>query len=121
MSGPADKFNRTFVEFVDDLAATQPNNVEYGVFAMALRGLVMASPTKVQTTFYNEVAVPFAERILARDEAFFLEKDYADTRADSGIVQKIKAVYGDMSVDDRAVVFRYMRLLVLLSRKIFEA
>jgi len=121
MSTAQDKFNKTFVEFVDDLSAAQPDSLELRMYAVALRGLMLASPDAALRTFYTEVTTPYAERILARDEAFFLERDYADTAADAELVGKIKEVYAGMGAADRDVVCKYMRMLVLLSRKVFEA
>jgi len=120
-----DKFNRTFNEFCNDLIGVFPEDAEFQMAKLAVTGLSFAAPTALHDGFRNRVVVPFGDKILARDEGFFLDVDYRNHTSDmedsERIVNKIKHMYRQMNTDDRAVVWKYMRVLVLLSNKIASA
>jgi hypothetical protein len=122
MSVNVAKFNRTFGEFVSDLISVFPNDTEFRMVQLAITGLQFASPCVLQEGFHERVVVPFGDKILARDEGFFLDADYSKETADvedaAQFIQKVKHMYRQMKEDDRAVVWKYMRVLVLLSNKI---
>jgi len=121
MTSPQDKFNRTFQEFAADLIRVNPEDADLRMYHMGIQGLLMASPSTLHSGFYQHVAVPFGERILVRDESFFLENDYSETDVtDVDLINKVKTMYASMSASDKDAVCKYMRLLVLLARKIYE-
>jgi len=67
--------------------------------------------------------VPYGDRIIDKDEAFFLEEaDYSKMAGDlqdaECVINKVKTVYRGLNESDRAVVWKYMRVLVMLSRKL---
>ena len=119
-----ERFNAVFVEFLDDLTHLFPGDSELGLMQLAVRAASVATPTLLQSGFHEFVAEPFGDRVLDRDEAFFLAKDdydqhVSDATVDiAALVQKIKAGYGRAASEDRAAVWRYLRTLVLLSRKV---
>ena len=117
-----DKFNRTFTEFVNDLITVFPNDSDFRMVKMAVLGLQLTAPSLLHDNFRERVVIPFSEKILAKDEGFFLHADYAEQTCDVGdavnIITKVKQMYQQMKDDDRAVVWRYMRVLVLLSNKL---
>jgi hypothetical protein len=118
-----DRFNTTFKEFLRELKAAQVGggDAEFNMINMATSAVIMASPKLLHEGFKERVAVPFGDRIVAKDEAFFLEANYADVAGDmqdaERVINKVKGIYRCLSEDDRAVVWKYMRVLVLLSRK----
>ena len=116
-----ERFNRTFEEFVDDLISVFPNDAEFRMVKMAIMGVQMAAPNMLHDSFRERVVEAFGEKILAKDEGFFLDADYTDHTADvedaERIVNKVKHMYRQMKEDDREVVWKYMRLLVMLSNK----
>jgi len=123
-----DKFNRTFAEFVDDLIGVFPNDAEFRMVKIAIMGMTMAAPNMLHESFSKRVVVPFGDKILARDEGFFLDADYTEHVTDvdgvespeeaARLVDKVKHMYRKMGPDDQAVVWKYMRVLVLLAKKI---
>lgn len=123
MTTHGDKFNRTFQEFVADLLKVYPDDADLRMYQVAVGGMLLAAPGTLQTGFYEHVTEPYGDRIVARDETFFLNNDYAaETEGQSSgmeLVNKLKRMYATMSEADKDAVFRYMRLLVLLSRKMF--
>lgn len=117
------RFNTVFVEFLDDLAHLFPNDGELSLMQLAVRAASLASPHLLQAGFHEYVVIPFGDRVLARDEAFFLAKDdyekhATDADVDVGaMVQKIKDGYLRAADADRDAVWRYLRTLVQLSRR----
>lgn len=123
MSDAIDKFNAILQEFLDDLIKVFPSDAELRMASLATRGLAMASPATLHEGFRERVVVPYGERIIAKDVSFFLEEaDYSAVTSDlsdaTRIVDKVKRMFKNMTENDQAVVWKYMRMLVLLSRKI---
>lgn len=124
MTTPRDKFNRTFQEFIADLLKVYPDDTDLRMYQMAIHGMLLTAEETLQSGFYEHVTRPYGDRIVARDESFFLNNDYADeTHGGTNeveLVNKLKTMYATMADADKDAVCKYMRLLVLLSRKIFE-
>ena len=126
MNTHIDKFNRTFQEFINDLISVFPDDAEFQMVKMAIAGFQIAAPTALHDGFRERVVLSFGEKIMAKDEGFFLDADFSDLPVDdledaTRIVNKVKQMYKKMKDDDRAVVWKYMRVLVLLSNKIASA
>lgn len=117
-----DKFNQTFREFADDVLKVFPHDDEFRMYNLALNAAVLLKPDIVINVFHEKVIVPFGDRILAKDETFFLNHEYDDVKNEnedaSALIDKIKNYWVDMSPDDREVVWKYFRVLVHLGRKI---
>jgi len=123
MTDAIGKFNAILQEFLDDLIKVFPEDPELRMASLATRGLSLASPATLHDGFRERVVVPYGDRILAKDISFFLEEaDYSALTTeltDAGrIVDKVKRMFKNMTENDQAVVWKYMRMLVLLSRKI---
>lgn len=117
-----DHFNDTFVELVEDLIRVFPLDSEFRMYKLALQGASMATPSVIQRIFHEKVSIIYGERILARDEDFFIQNDYADMREEYSqgeqVIEKLKKCWTSLTSDQRDIVWRYMRTLVLLDRKI---
>lgn len=117
-----EKFNRTFNEFVDDLITVFPNDAEFRMVQLAIKGIHFAAPDALHAGFRERVVIPFGDKILSKDEDFFLGADYSKHTTDvedaERIINKVKQMYKQMNDNDRAIVWKYMRVLVLLSNKI---
>jgi hypothetical protein len=117
-----DRFNTTFKEFLNQLSAVHAD-AEFNMISMAVNAVVMASPKLLHDGFRERVVVPYGDRIIDKDEAFFLEEaDYSKMAGDlqdaECVINKVKTVYRGLNESDRAVVWKYMRVLVMLSRKL---
>lgn len=116
------KFNTTFLEFADDIIKVVPHDGEFRMYSMAMRAAIMINERIIHDNFYAHVTVPYGDRILARDSSFFLTHDYQDVKGEhqeaEAIIDKVKTYWADLKEDDRDTIWKYFRVMVLLSRKI---
>lgn len=116
------KFNDTFLEFTEDVLKVFPNDSEFQMFNLAIKGALLVDKLVVLTSFKDHVAQPYGDRILARDETFLMTHDYTHVTNEhheaEAIIDKVKTYWGDMQVADREAVWQYLRVMVLLVRKI---
>jgi hypothetical protein len=116
------QFNDTLVELVEDLTRAFPRDNDFQVYKIALQGAIIADSSLVHRMFRERVCSVFGERILARDEGFFLNNSYEDMKQEFSqadrLITKLKNCWSSMDSDQRAVIWKYLRVLVLLDRKI---
>lgn len=117
-----EKFNQTFREFGDDIVKVFPDDNEFRMYNIAIQTAMMIHPEIVLDVFHEKVIVPFAEKILAKDDSFFLAHDYEDVKEKhedaTKIIDKVKSYWGVMNATDREAVWKYFKVLILLGRKI---
>jgi len=116
------RFNRTFKEFVDDLITVFPNDTQFRMVKLTIGAMLMASPNMLYEGYRDRVALPYGEKILAHDEGFFMDANFNEQTTDiedaGKVIDRIKQMYRTMNETNRAVVWKYMRVLTLLSNKI---
>lgn len=115
------KFNETFEDLIDDLIQVFPNDSEFRFYKVALKTGLMADKTIV-SKFFHEKAQHMSDKILNKDEQFFLDKDYEELNEKDGgaIVNKLKRCWTSLSDDNKETVWKYLKVLVLLNKKIYE-
>lgn len=114
-------FNNKLDEFLRDLHDTFPDLHDFKVLR---NGLTLAKnlDEKMPQKFFDEyVANEYEGFIIKQDEQFFLEHDYKkvvdEYSVDLDIVGKLKEVWSTLDDDNKDVVWKYMKVLVLLNRK----
>lgn len=111
-------FNRTLLEFMDDLIATFPELADFQALKKMTKAAIMIDPETVQAMFHKQVTLPYDAQILAKDETFFLNESYTNIEgADSSIVDKLKKVWKGLDDKNKEVIWNYMRVLVALDKK----
>lgn len=114
-------FNRALLDFIRDLAKSFPQVEGFRRAYASTNLMATLNPPLVQSMF-NKVISPFVPRILMRDEAFFLAKDYTEEAAVAGenleFVSMIKEIWGTMSCDDKDNIWRHMEVLVAINHTI---
>jgi len=117
-----EKFNTTFQEFLSDFAKTFPNDAQLSLYELGLRGILLADSSVVQKVFHERVSVPYADKILAKDEAFFLQNSFSEIHADitdaMDVISKVKSYWSQLDAVNKDVVWKYLKVLTLLDRKI---
>lgn len=117
-----DKFNEVFQEMLGDLVKVFPSDGELRFYQMAVKAGLMTNIRIVSNIFHQSVSkTGMCDKILRMDEAFFIEKDYAEfqeKRDISRIVDKLKQCWLTLDDSNKATVWRYLKVLVLLDRKI---
>ena len=105
-----------------DLEKVLPADGKLRFYRMVIASAIMVNPTWVQSQFHQRVALVYGDRLLAKDDSFFLDHDYAevkDTHPNAEtIIQKIKECWSTLSAENRDIVWKYIRILVHLCRKI---
>ena len=116
------QFNTTIVELVDDLIRSFPSDGDFRMYKLAIQGALIADDGLVHGVFREKVCSKYSEKILARDESFFLNNSYDEMKSEYSqaeqLINKLKTNWSALTPDHREVVWKYMRLLVLLDRKI---
>jgi hypothetical protein len=118
-----ERFNETFKEFMQDLIRVFPEDVEFRMYELAIQSTMTYYPTYVGEMFFEKVTVPFEEKIMQRDSTFFLTHDYTDVlhnphKEANAVIEKIKDCWVNMVDENKDIVWKYFRVLVLLSKKI---
>lgn len=120
-----EKFNETFKEFMQDLIRVFPDDVEFRMYEMGIHTTMACYPTYVAQTFYEKVTVPYSERILQRDDSFFISHDFNDvvenTKSQATaneLVKKLKMCWTNLTDADKDVIWKYFKVLILITRKI---
>jgi hypothetical protein len=117
------KFNTTIKELVRDLINVFPEDSDFQMVQLGLTAAVIADETVVQKKFHEEVS-KYDTQILSKDEAFFLNKNYEELQ-NAGIadrlITKVKSYWQQLDTHNREMVWKYLKVLVLLDRKICAA
>ncbi len=117
------KFNTTIKELVRDLINVFPEDSDFQMVQLGLTAAVVADETVVQKKFHEEVA-KYEEQILSKNEAFFLNKNYEELQSAGladRLITKVKSYWQQLDAHNREMVWKYMKVLVLLDRKICAA
>lgn len=117
------KFNQTFKEFMNDLIRCFPEDADFKMYKMAISTAMIMDDGLVIGVFKEKVIDPYADKILAKDDAFFMENNYSELQGEfseaSAIIQKLKGYWAAMGEEDRDVVRRYFVVLVKLGQKYY--
>ena len=117
------KFNETFLEFLAELSKTFPDDTQLQMYSFGAKGFLMSSPFAIQSVFQEKVCVPYAENIMSKDEAFFLGNTYSDIDSTGDaldIINKIKGYWRQLDDDNKNIVWKYLKVLIVLNRKIVQ-
>ena len=121
-------FNNYLEEFVGELIKIIPEENDFKVFKNAIYTLRKVNPRAVHN-IYKTYIQNYREKILIKDEQFFLDSSYSDiinnindpntSKADiSKIIDRIKGYWGNFSENTKDSIWQYMQLLLKLSDKV---
>lgn len=117
------KFNQTFKEFVNELTECFPDDSDFKMYKLAITAAMMMNPTLVIGVFKEKVIDLYADKILAKDDAFFMENTYSDLQGEyseaAAIIDKLKGYWRSMSADNKAAIWRYFTVLVKLGQRYY--
>jgi hypothetical protein len=119
--GLLDKFNETFINLIEDLNTALGGDAELEAYKLIVQGFVYANRSGVFNIFHKHVTQRFEQEIMARDSSFFLLHEFSNvTPKVSQIILKLKGCWHLLNEENRSVVWRYFRVLILLDKKIFK-
>jgi hypothetical protein len=115
-----DAFFNQFLAFLGELRDMYPNDPDFSGFISALTLIRTTNPMLAVNYIKTEVVDPYQEKILARDETFFLNQDFTEKNADMNIIYKLKEYVREMTPASKDVVWQYIELLMKISLKVLE-
>ena len=113
-------FNNIIFRFVDDLIETFPEENDFKVYKRTFTILKSANAKKMCTMFKNYSYV-YREKILKKDESFFIENDYTEIKQAStmesvgGIIEKLKEHWKTLSDENKVKIWQYLATMIQLS------
>lgn len=115
------QFNDTLLELVDDLIRVFPNDRDFRMYKLAIQGAMITKPRMIHDVFRERVCSTYGDKILGKDEDFFLSNNYQDMRQEfseaDNLINKLKSCWTMLTPDQRDIVWKYLGLLILLDRK----
>ena len=119
-----DVFNNKLVEFAKDLCYIFPSVNDFHIFLTACEWSICIDKKSPQSFFHSLVVHPFKDKILKKDESFFLcesYEEYSDYMKhyghDLNLVQKLKKIWQTLDEGNKNIIWKYMQVLMCLSLK----
>lgn len=113
-------FYSQFNQFLDQLKSMYPQDSDFPGFASNLNMMKMMNPMYPVTFIKTDIIDKFGEKILARDESFFLNNTDIQQSADIDIFYKLKSYISEMTPQNKEAVWSYLEILTKLTLKIIE-
>lgn len=119
-----EKFNVTAKEFVQALLSVFPNDSDFQMIKFGINTAMLTKRSLVQNIFNQKVSIPYETYILDKNEEFFLNNDFKDIQADDEIatklIGKLKEMWSVLDTHNRDMVWKYLKVLILLNKRIVE-
>lgn len=114
-----DAFFNQYEDFLNQIKVVFPNDGDWQLYISGLAIFRRTNPLIVVKKTWKHVA-PFQEMIAARDEKFFMERDYSDiTEGEEPLEQtidKIRAMWSVLNPHNRRVVWDFVNNIVSLAK-----
>ena len=109
-------FNKKMSEFLVDLVNAFPQDNDFKTFKNSFNLVKIASEDKPFHMFHFYVS-PYKDKILSKDESFFIQKDYnsSSESVTQELIQKLKTYWDTMNDGDKDTVWNYLGLLLKLT------
>jgi len=113
-------FYTQFGEFLNELTKMYPDDKDFPSFASNLSMMKYMNPMYPINFVKTDVVDKYKEKILTRDESFFLTSEEIKQSADIDIVYKLKSYIQDMSSQNKEAVWSYIEIITKITLKILE-
>jgi hypothetical protein len=124
MNNYIDLFNTKFREFVADLVKVFPEDSELKLLQKGISLILVVNERLVLNIYRDRVLIPFGDKLMERNEEFFLENNYQDIQKDvedgARIIEKVKGFWKTLDPDNKEVVWKYLQVLLMLCKKVEE-
>jgi hypothetical protein len=119
-------FNDRMAEFLIELVNTFPELKDMRLLKTSFTLLKNVDEFAPQKFFHMHVTVPFGDKILKRDESFFLAYDYTDVVHDIpgvtsdqslDLVGRLKDVWHTLSPSNKEAIWNYLTVLIIISNR----
>lgn len=113
-------FNNQLENFICFLEKTFPDNMNVKTYHNSISMLRKVNPRKI-VDFFNKYIYVYKEQIMNNDAKFFIDRDYGEELCgdNESMLEAIsfKEMWNSSSSDVHCQIFRYFKLLCLLSEK----
>jgi hypothetical protein len=113
-------FYTQFGEFLAQLSKMYPEDKDFPAFASNLSVMKYMNPMYPINFVKTDVVDKYKDKILSRDESFFLKSEEIQQSADIDIVYKLKSYISEMTPENKEVVWSYIEIITKLTLKILE-
>jgi hypothetical protein len=106
-----------FMSFASELCEMYPDDSDFSMFATTLKLMKMTNPALV-VKYVRDNVLQFEDKIMKKDESFFLEYDFAEyaNDVDMNIFQKLRQYTSSMSRSSKNSVWTYIQNIVRLAK-----
>jgi hypothetical protein len=115
-----DAFFDQYEDFLHQMLEVYPNDPDWPLYIAGLSIFRRTNPMMVVKKTWKHIS-RFEEMIKARDEKFFVERDYSDiTEGEEPLEQtvtKIKGMWEELGAHNRNIVWDYVNNITYLARK----
>ena len=117
-------FNEKFLEFIKDLIETFPDDRDFKMCKQSFNLLLMVDAKK-PVEMFNTYAMKYKEKIILKDESFFLEHDFkeeleknVDPNFSVELLVKLKNCWKTLTLKNKQVIWNYLELLYKIEEKV---
>lgn len=112
------KFNEHFVEFISDIQAVFPEDVDVLTAKNSLLMIKKANPKMIIKIWKTHIVDKYSEKIQDGDISFFINKDYSQDLSSTKIMDGINRLRGpikEMTLENQEKTMKYIQNLTQLS------
>jgi hypothetical protein len=116
-----EKFNHTLTEFIDDMILLCPDDEDYYMYKTTILASNMIDHIKICRGFHNHVSKQYGDSILDKDDSFYTNGTMIvsiDNETVVHFMSKVKSIWSGLTEANKNVVWKYLGILVILSRKV---
>ena len=113
-------FYTQFGEFLGELTKMYPDDKDFSDFSTNLSMMKFMNPMYPINFIKTDVIDKFDDKIIARDESFFLNNKDIQQSADINVMYKLKTYITDMTPENKQAVWSYIEIITRITKKILE-
>jgi hypothetical protein len=106
-----------FLSFCREMQDMYPEDADFSLFATTLKMLKSTNPSLL-IKYIIDNTVQFEEKILNKDENFFLDYSFSEygNEVDLNIFSKLKQYFKGMSIESKESVWKYIQNIYRLAK-----
>jgi hypothetical protein len=119
------KFNEQLLNFVQEMCNLFPEDKKLSTFYCTLELMRKANPREIMNQF-KEYVYPFKDKLLSRDDSFFLNNNFSDKVVDSNSISemlRMKEIWSSnrLTKNDKDCIWNYFKVFIYLIDKEYKS
>jgi len=115
-------FNKIFLDFLDDCISIFPLDNDFKVYKRGLQMMIKYNPRKILTIFKEYLEI-YREKIVSKDEEFFLENNYVEVKKYDqeeifNVIDKLKNYWKNIDSNNKDKIWEWLHTLIKVSDKL---